>query len=459
MTKKKQQKREKWSRPFSFQILPLYVSSMLLLQSVALSTFALTLAFQSQSTIGTKRTRTLSSPSNHASSSSVAEDQSDDINNVHVSNSNQQKKSAEKKKRTFRLPIFPLRKRVKFPTENIQLTLWEERYKLLAQSVLNQSCAQGYTNTNTNTNTNIDIQTNNDDNYHHMFGIVYSSHKPQIVVTNGNVMDPITPMIDIGDIGVLCLVKEYTLFIDNEIARKRDNFPLIQQNHDSDDDNNNYNNATITFATANNSKKKNIQGDNHDHDVVAAVVEDLKKYNKMQLIGYGIERFRVDNIIHKGYNIHKKGPRDKSEMDKDSLFIMVDATIIHDNDDVDNDVDNDDESLVQYRERLMQQSQSWNDLYHDVILNHPFPNVSSFDQHTTSSSNTNSSRSNMDSRSRSRSSTDSCNHEDKVLELWSFAMLSTLESKYTAKEMLNMLSCTSIKERLQFLNDSVGAYS
>ena len=84
--------------------------------------------------------------------------------------------------RRITIPIFPLRKRVPVPTDSIQLRLWEPRYLELSEYIQNPG--------------------NNQD----VFGAVYSSHKAQFVRRG---TDPITPILEPGDIGVLCHVLRY----------------------------------------------------------------------------------------------------------------------------------------------------------------------------------------------------------------------------------------------------------
>jgi len=78
------------------------------------------------------------------------------------------------------IPIFPLTKRVKLPTESIKLRLWEPRYLKLVEYMRNN-------------NPNIDY-----------FGSVYSSHKAQFVGS-----EYITPILEPGDVGALCQVLKH----------------------------------------------------------------------------------------------------------------------------------------------------------------------------------------------------------------------------------------------------------
>ena len=76
------------------------------------------------------------------------------------------------------LPIFPLRKKIRLPTESLTLNLYEERYLRMSEYILKQ---------------NVPI-----------FGTIYSSNKPQIV---RNITGPIVPVFSEGDVGVLCILE------------------------------------------------------------------------------------------------------------------------------------------------------------------------------------------------------------------------------------------------------------
>jgi hypothetical protein len=85
---------------------------------------------------------------------------------------------------SFSLPIFPLRKSVKYPTDDVPLTLYEERYLSLADHVLygkNRGASPVVPSM--------------------VFGAWHCSAKSQIVRNN-----TITPLIEVGDVGVLCHV-------------------------------------------------------------------------------------------------------------------------------------------------------------------------------------------------------------------------------------------------------------
>lgn len=79
----------------------------------------------------------------------------------------------------IQIPVFPLRRTVRLPTESLTLNLYEERYLELAEYVLQQE--------------------------YPYFGAIYSANKPQ-VVRNGT--GPIVPLLERGNLGVLFLVQD-----------------------------------------------------------------------------------------------------------------------------------------------------------------------------------------------------------------------------------------------------------
>jgi Lon protease-like protein len=85
------------------------------------------------------------------------------------------------------IPIFPLRKKVRLPTEELQLNLYEDRYIQLAEYVYRQK-SEGRQSVMT-------------------FGAIYSSDKPQLVTDGG--YGPVVPIIQQGDIGVLYIVSDW----------------------------------------------------------------------------------------------------------------------------------------------------------------------------------------------------------------------------------------------------------
>jgi len=164
------------------------------------------------------------------------------------------------------LPIFPLRKRVKFPTESLKLTLWEERYKALSRHVLDHHHPSKQSN---NVNGNMNMNTNT----RPMFGALYCSHKTQIV-KGGN--KPITPLVEPGDIGIICSVTSSQVYINGK-----------------------------------------------EVDASRKYEEEVEK---IRLWGLGVGRFRVDKVLSNGLDNNVNGK-------KGSLpFILVEGTRIDDDD-------------------------------------------------------------------------------------------------------------------------------
>jgi Lon protease-like protein len=81
--------------------------------------------------------------------------------------------------RSLILPIFPLRKAVRLPTETLTLNLYEERYLAMSEFVLKSD--------------------------QRLFGALFSSDKPQVVKGG---MGKIVPMIQPGDIGVVFVLED-----------------------------------------------------------------------------------------------------------------------------------------------------------------------------------------------------------------------------------------------------------
>ena len=274
---------------------------------------------------------------------------------------------------TMILPIFPLRKRVKFPTESIQLTLWEERYKSLAQSVLNQKNELSkVTNMSDQRNDSISTKPTAYEQYH-TFGILYASHKPQII-RDGS--EPITPMIECGDVGVLCVVREYSLFQNNEEIINVKNYPLISNENDPQ-----------------------------------PIVKKTSDWNKIRLVGLGIERFIVEEIIQNGYK------------DGHKSFIAVKARKINDR----VMVDSFSETSLQQHKRLLEDCFDGSNLLRDLK---EFQVID---------------------RDRFQRETSDSNYLWKSYQDRSFALMSTLETGRPAVELLNMLASTSLEERFQYI--------
>lgn len=82
------------------------------------------------------------------------------------------------------LPIFPLRKRCILPTETLTLNLYEDRYLKLAERVLERSSRS---------------------NNPALLGAFFSNQKPQILAYG---QGPIVPLLDPGDVGVICVVNQ-----------------------------------------------------------------------------------------------------------------------------------------------------------------------------------------------------------------------------------------------------------
>lgn len=129
---------------------------------------------------------------------------------------------------SFSLPVFPLRKSVKFPTDDVSLTLFEERYLSLADHVL-YGKRRGLSPVAPPM----------------IFGAWHCSTKSQIVRNN-----TITPLIEVGDIGVICHVV--------------------------------YHNDEMT-STMESSKRKQLR-------------------RRVTIVGLAVHRFRVEKIVCNGFD-------------------------------------------------------------------------------------------------------------------------------------------------------------
>jgi hypothetical protein len=101
------------------------------------------------------------------------------------------------------IPIFPLRQRgLLEPGETLVLNLYEERYIRLAEQFLR-----------------LDNNNNRNDRTPRWIGAVPANTKPQILPRGGG---PIVPLLDPGDVGVICSVEEATeLFHQRRTIRLR----------------------------------------------------------------------------------------------------------------------------------------------------------------------------------------------------------------------------------------------
>jgi hypothetical protein len=148
---------------------------------------------------------------------------------------------------TLILPVFPLRKSVRVPSEALTLNLYEPRYLQLAEYVLKHE--------------------------QQWFGAMYSSKKPQFIAKGDG---PIVPMVEPGDVGVVCSV----LFHEEAMV------PVSR-----DDD-------------------------------------DGPRHRRIKLKGLAIGRFRVEQVLHNGYGGGSICDGDSTV--KPLPFILVEASRIDD---------------------------------------------------------------------------------------------------------------------------------
>ena len=155
------------------------------------------------------------------------------------------------------LPIFPLRKKVRFPTDKMNLNLYEPRYLALAERVLEQEQA--------------------------IYGAIYCSQKPQMVSYGG--LDPITPIVEPGDVGLLCEVYS------SNTRPSKDTGSIEDGNQLMDDQRN---------------------------------TKEQKR--RIQLSARGVGRFRIEKVLKKGYSLN--GAQDIGN--DDIPYIVVEASLLKD---------------------------------------------------------------------------------------------------------------------------------
>jgi hypothetical protein len=97
---------------------------------------------------------------------------------------------------TFLLPIFPLRKRVRFPSDRLTLNLYEPRYIAMCDYILQHKYQESPVDDD-----------EKDKSMSYIFGAMYTSDKPQIVPQSTG---PIVPVLSKGDVGILCVVIEHS---------------------------------------------------------------------------------------------------------------------------------------------------------------------------------------------------------------------------------------------------------
>ena len=95
---------------------------------------------------------------------------------------------------SFLLPIFPLRKRVRFPSDQLTLNLYEPRYIAMCDYILQRP------------DTTSEDATDDPRSNHRLFGAIYTASKPQIVPQSSG---PIVPVLSKGDIGTLCVIFDH----------------------------------------------------------------------------------------------------------------------------------------------------------------------------------------------------------------------------------------------------------
>jgi Lon protease-like protein len=172
---------------------------------------------------------------------------------------------------TVLLPIFPLRKHVRLPTDELTLNLYEERYLAMSEFMLSQLSSTIF---------NVQSRKSGFSNVVPFFGAVYCSDKHQIITQGGTA--PVVPILQPGDVGVLCMVLTWT---DGIIPTK-------------------------CSSKEENGNDETVEDDRTD-------TETWRRRIRLNALAVG--RFRIDRIIHDGTLVENKPP-----------FILVEAILLKD---------------------------------------------------------------------------------------------------------------------------------
>jgi hypothetical protein len=172
---------------------------------------------------------------------------------------------------TILLPIFPLRKHVRLPTEELTLNLYEERYLAMSEFMLSQLSSKVF---------NVQSRKSGFSNVVPFFGAVYCSDKHQIITQGGTA--PVVPILTPGDVGVLCMVLSWT---DGIIPTK-----CSSKEEDTNDE--------------------MVEEDRPDTET---------RKRRIRLNALAVGRFRIDRIIHDGTLVEKK-----------PSFVLVEAIFLKD---------------------------------------------------------------------------------------------------------------------------------
>lgn len=212
----------------------------------------------------------------------------------------------------FVLPIFPLRKRVRFPTDWIAMNLYEKRYLAMCDYILRTNkinIAKTVAVDDRSSSSSFQQQP-------HIFGALYTSDKPQIVPQSTG---PIVPMLSKGDIGTIFVVTNHVEM---------------------------HNGASIatTRSVAAAATNKQIQNNKDEIQHVGGDgrgISSTTSYNnnqddrRIRLEAIGVGRFRIERIIYDGTGTNA-GSTHRVDDPNDNIptsttpFILVEASAVHD---------------------------------------------------------------------------------------------------------------------------------
>ena len=289
---------------------------------------------------------------------------------------------------TFVLPVFPSRKSVRVPSEALTLNLYEPRYLDLAEYVLKHEPR--------------------------WFGALYCSKKPQLIRGGEG---PITPMVEPGDIGVVCSV----LFDEDAMT------PIFRNSNDG------------------------------------------RLRRRIKLKGLAIGRFRIEKVLQNGYGGGLLCDQDESI--KPLPFILVEASRVDDMPEVPGTEE--DKRAFHLEEKLFRsfiekegmQKKMVADLWGSLVSERDDVNLAarSFEvllpSHLKENGNTSAQESHeMEAIEKALSSWavgSSISFEDQRHQIFSFAVSSAAAPEKPANDALVLLRCTSTYDRLRYAYDEL----
>ena len=268
------------------------------------------------------------------------------------------------------LPVFPLRKSVKLPTETLTLNLYEERYLAMSDFIVSRQ---------------------NDGPM--VFGAIYGSDKPQMVAKG---VGPIVPLFEPGDIGTI--------------------FSVVRMQEG------------VRASTGG---------------------------RRVQIFGVGVGRFRIERLLHNGYG----GGVAVKEQGEDPLpFILVEPSRVQD---------------MELNEMERQQVINLQEEFQKSMKGRRLPAVDESEEESSDKierekENASTATSISDSLTQKKLTADDFLlgmapldtmeiDQSYLLELFSFAAISSLTPNGSSKDMRRVLRMTCALQRLEYLQQDLAA--